>query len=262
MNRPENLRRHRRIPGRVPITLAGPQGDSVYLTENLSAGGVFVRTDTPRPLRRLVQFRFTPPGSQEQEIQMLAMVVYVVTPEQSARLGKPPGMGLNLYGLDEHTRRRWEDFVHEAERRVNALGAPTQDTHLPTPQVERIRRQFPRSEVELRVQVQTPQQLRLLYTHNISLGGAFLRCDEDFAEGARVKLIFSHPADDVEHTLHAIVARTIHHPPEHRGFAVYFEDMSAEQRRAFHDFVDAYTPPTLDEVDEDPIVEQDDPWLL
>jgi hypothetical protein len=255
MTQPNNQRRHLRLPGRAEITLINPHGESRYLTENFSLGGVFVRTDTPKPLRHLVKVRFSPPGHRGDPLQMLAMVVYIVSPEQATRLHRAPGMGLNLYGLDDDTRLRWADFIDAAQQRVQALGALPE--HRPALPAEPIRRRDPRTTAEFKVQLQTAAQLLEVYTCDISLGGTFLRAQHLPDDGEPVRLLFIHPDDGSEHPLRARVVRRLQHPDPGLGLA--FDDMDHDARQRFRDFIESGLP-ILDS-DEDLIVESGDPLL-
>lgn len=255
-----NQRRHRRYPGRAPIVLISPQEETTYLTENFSLGGIFVRTDSPRPLRHLVRFGFTPP-EQDAPLKMLAMVVYIVTPAQAARLGRAPGMGLNLYGMDQDTRDRWRAFVQQTGLRLQEqtqVQPPPQSLRpgLPT---EPIRRHDPRTTAEFKVQLKDASQLYEVYTCDISLGGTFLRSAWRPPAGQKVELVFIHPDDGSEFTLRGSVIRHVDGPASQRGFGVAFEALGPETRSQFHTFIESGLP--ILDGDEDLIVEEGDPLL-
>ncbi len=260
MTNSADKRRHQRLPGRAPIVLTSPRGASTFLTEDFSFGGIFVRTDSPRPMRHLVKFSFVPPGTQEAPLHMLAMVVYIVTPEQAERLGKTPGMGLNLYGLDKDTRDRWDNFIQQSRNRLQNHNISIDVTEARTEVfAEPIRRKHPRQTAEFKVKVKTPKDLYDLYSYDISVGGTFLRSNTALEPNESVRLLFIHPDDGSEYTLEGKVVRAGSSKDEKQGFAVVFEGLGPDQRQNFRDFIDSGLPLVDDE--QDLIVEDGDPLL-
>ena len=103
-------RRHHRIRLRLPVWLSSKSREELILTEDISFSGLFVRTDTPQPLRRLLKLRLLLPP-QGTELAVNAMVVHSLAPEQAAGTTRVGGMGLRFFGLDGETASRWTEFV-------------------------------------------------------------------------------------------------------------------------------------------------------
>lgn len=241
-----NRRRHRRVPIQIPVTLVSARSTDTMLTDDISLSGVFVRTDSPERLRRLIKLCVTLPDTGE-ALEMLAMVVYAISPEQAERLGRVPGMGLNLYGLMPEMRQRWADYV---KRTQELFDAPGFGADAVSAVVEPLRRAHPRFVATLKVRVAAVDVLYDMLTHNVSLGGAFLNTEHLLPQGEMVRVVFVHPDDASEFTLNARVVRTVERPPESRGIGVKFEHMASETEEAFETFIVS----GLTELDEEPLL--------
>ena len=68
--------------------------------------GLFLRMDSPPPLRELVKLRVTLPG--KREVEMHAVVVRVV----GERRGEM-GVGLRFFALNGTERAEWESYIHD-----------------------------------------------------------------------------------------------------------------------------------------------------
>lgn len=260
MTQTSEQRRHRRLAVQLPVTLINARGRTNLVTEDISFSGIFVRTDNPTPLRQLVKFRFTTPDTNA-TLEMLAMVVYTVSLEQSERLDKTAGMGLNLYGLDRATRDVWIDFV---QRSIEAHEqARLQDLLKVTPplegQVQPIRRRFPRYGACFSVRVETIRGLYEVLTRNIGAGGAFLTSEDPLPQGTEVNLIIIHPEDDSEYNIKGYVVRSALKPHEPQGFGVRFEELDKAIRGRFIEFIESGLP--VVDIEEDLIIESDDSLL-
>jgi hypothetical protein len=106
------VRVHRRQDPRfhveLPVTLISTKPHAEASTWDVSFRGLFLKTRTPVPLRRLVRFAIVAPHT-GQEIVLHGMVVNVVGPGDSE--GRPQGIGVELYALDPDGRRAWWDLV-------------------------------------------------------------------------------------------------------------------------------------------------------
>ncbi len=233
MNQNPSQRRHRRVPIQIPVQLISTRQKITALTEDISHSGVFIRTDTPSRLRQLVKFRLRLPDT-DQELRMLAMTVYTLTPDQAVSMGRTPGMGMNLYGLDPDMQQTWKDFVDRAIKLYDTPGL--EPPHI-AGQIEPVRRSNPRYVAELRVRVEHIDQLSQALTRNISLGGAFLATKALTPPGERIRLTFIHPRDNSGFSIGATVLRTVESPTTERGMAVRF-DVNPNTRDAFKEFIE------------------------
>lgn len=68
--------------------------------------GAFVVTDRPPPRRQLLTLTVVMPDGDELELN--GLVARSVPPEQALPKGRPPGFGVQFYGLSRPTRQRWE----------------------------------------------------------------------------------------------------------------------------------------------------------
>jgi uncharacterized protein (TIGR02266 family) len=72
---------------------------------NISAGGVFVRTMDPPPLKTIVRVEMELPGSAE-AVPARGVVVHRVTPQEAEARGSLPGMGVQFVDADDAFRER------------------------------------------------------------------------------------------------------------------------------------------------------------
>lgn len=98
-------RRDRRIDASLQVKLrfADVERFRIFTTKDLSAGGLFVVTETPKPVGSVVQLVMYPPGI-ELGLPIYGDVVRVVTPQQAAERGVRPGMGIRFEDLDAEAR--------------------------------------------------------------------------------------------------------------------------------------------------------------
>ena len=104
--------RERRATERVPVTFSVDykHGDTFlfsYIT-NISAMGIFVRSETPLPPGTLLTLRFAPPGGEPMEIGGEVMWINPFRPEGE---NLNPGMGVRFVGLTPALRERLVDLV-------------------------------------------------------------------------------------------------------------------------------------------------------
>jgi uncharacterized protein (TIGR02266 family) len=72
---------------------------------NISAGGVFVHTENPPPLKSVVQVEMELPGSGA-AVPARGMVVHRVTKQDAEQRGTLPGIGVQFMDADDEFRRR------------------------------------------------------------------------------------------------------------------------------------------------------------
>jgi uncharacterized protein (TIGR02266 family) len=95
--------------GRVPL----------YVTANLSAGGMFLITKDPLPEETRLRLKFVLP-TDKTPLQTVARVLWV-REEEKANPGQPPGMGVQFLECSPRDQARLRAFVETWMARV----APT-----------------------------------------------------------------------------------------------------------------------------------------
>jgi type IV pilus assembly protein PilZ len=86
---------------------------------NISAGGIFVHTENPPPLKTIVQVEMELPGSGS-AVPARGIVVHRVTKEDAKKRGTLPGVGVQFMDADDEFRRRIDAAIAhilETERR-------------------------------------------------------------------------------------------------------------------------------------------------
>lgn len=121
------IQKHPRFRTSVPIGLVTPSGDVEEFTlEDISLGGLFVRTLVPAPAGSFVRLRL-PLG--DGALSLMGRVVHVIADDTAARSKtRARGMGVQFDGLAPDTERRLAQFVgglvNEQRRRRDVDGKP------------------------------------------------------------------------------------------------------------------------------------------
>lgn len=115
-------RRHRRVGAKGVTAQVDPAGRSesgpLHLgfdksnIENISAGGVFVRTETPLPIGMPVRVDLAKPGFAS-TLQLTGRVVSAVTSRDSQRLDSPPGVGIEFDPMPLETEKQLHALLRE-----------------------------------------------------------------------------------------------------------------------------------------------------
>jgi Tfp pilus assembly protein PilZ len=225
-------RRDTRFEIRFPTQVRQGHRTDSFFTEDVSFRGVFLRTDTPPPLRRLVDLRLVlPPG----DAALLAhgMVVHVVP--HGNTFERVPGFGVQFYALDKVTREIWETFVRE----VAACCPESPYPSLPAQQPAGIdRRLDARRMAVLRIKVETARDLHDLYATDVSKGGMFVATELDLVESTVVVIHVAHPETAETFLFDAIVRhRRMGGRGIPRGVGVELLNMNKTRKEQFLDFV-------------------------
>jgi uncharacterized protein (TIGR02266 family) len=94
-----------RYNARFAVRFASVQEFVLEYAANISAGGVFVQTDSPPPLQTVVRVVMELPGGGP-PVPARCLVVHRVTREEAAAQGKVPGMGVQFVDADDEFRAR------------------------------------------------------------------------------------------------------------------------------------------------------------
>lgn len=117
---PKTGRDRRRFPRfdvAVKVIVRKKTGDVHLVTGDVSRHGAFIRSDTPVPVRQLVQVRFRLPEGECDAMCMVARWLGADSPRGS-------GMGVDFFALSKDAKNLWERFIHEL--RARDAGAPFQ----------------------------------------------------------------------------------------------------------------------------------------
>ena len=117
---PEEGGSERRATARYPVHLAVRFGTLDQLRKefatNISAGGMFIRTDRPPPMDAVVQVSIDLPGGGA-PIEAKATVVHRVTAEQARERGVEAGAGVQFVQTDDRFRERLDQMIETAAAR-------------------------------------------------------------------------------------------------------------------------------------------------
>ena len=91
----------------VPVTVFRGKTAITLETSDVSYKGLFVRTNEPPALRSLVRLRVK---LMDRDFEAHAMAVHVVSGSDDPN-DRPPGVGLQFWGLAGPNRSAWDDFV-------------------------------------------------------------------------------------------------------------------------------------------------------
>lgn len=214
----------------MPVEVRHGASWTSFTTEDVSFGGLFLRTAAPSSLRQLVRIRTTLPFSHG-PFQSSAVVTRRIEPGDAS--GQVAGMGLAFFGLGGAEREQWDRFVVEAATRCSTLAE--------TP-FQALRSDVSTASVEaqadapvLDVSVGSLEDLFVLHSRDASRAGIFLATDPDFSPGQKVTLHVTHAKSQSELWIPCLVKRVVR--TRSRGIAVEFNHDSPEQLRAFKDFL-------------------------
>lgn len=224
------MRRDKRYAMQVPVSLRLGKRTKELLTENVSYRGVFVRSDTPVPLRTLLRLNlFLEPLNVE--IGVHATSVYVVSTAFAGR--RVPGIGAQFFALDGPTRRLWERFVDHVRENVEpSSGRALEATPFP-PGAEDVYAHDYSAELLLRC---TRADLEHLVHCSFPTRRLFVRTDLDLAVGSEICLEIVHPDTDELYPLSCAVEGVVRDGVD-RGAQLTFVDLDAPIEAEFAEFM-------------------------
>lgn len=256
----QERRNSSRIHLEIGVTILENSGNRILRAIDISERGMFIKTDDPAPVRRLIRLR-VPVADSGQELHVLAMVVHRVlpTPEILAS-GAPPGMGVQLYGLGPLARKRWTDWVKElAVKYATPVGEPPpiplhRVDNRPPP-IDSIKRMNVRHTTSWEVKI-IGDSVENTRTTNISGGGAFILTEHEYPEGTPLDLILVHPKTAEGFDITCTVVRHVKKP--NCGIGVRFVEIDEARGKELLEFIESAVAKEEDEL---VILEQDDPML-
>ena len=99
-----------RYNARFAVRFTDVQDFVLEYAANISAGGVFVQTDNPPPLKTVVQVEMELPGGAG-AVPARGMVVHRVTRQEAEEKGTMAGMGVQFMDADDQFRQRMDDAI-------------------------------------------------------------------------------------------------------------------------------------------------------
>jgi CheY-like chemotaxis protein len=120
-----NARRGRepRLVSRCRVEFDRPSGVVEAETEDISARGVFIRTEALLPVGEETEIRmFLPDGTL---LAMRAHVVHMLTPSAARALGRHPGMGFELIGDETTSRLKLRAHIDSIRTEATSPGLTT-----------------------------------------------------------------------------------------------------------------------------------------
>jgi len=94
-----------RYPAKFAVRFATVQDFVLEYAANISAGGVFVHTEDPPPLKTVVRIEMELPGG-GQPVPARGVIVHRVTPQEAQARRTMPGMGVQFVDADDEFRDR------------------------------------------------------------------------------------------------------------------------------------------------------------
>lgn len=133
----EGVRSHPRFvtEKKIGVRIAERSALKTMWTENISKGGLFVRTDTPPPRGTILEVLISTPDG---ELALNAEVVHVVDKQSSEAAGQPPGVGLAFVAVKPEQKRAIHQYVDGLADRLGPEEAPATAAATATPTIEPI----------------------------------------------------------------------------------------------------------------------------
>jgi uncharacterized protein (TIGR02266 family) len=107
--RPIDRRATARYPARFAVRFGTVDEFKREYAANISAGGIFIRTEAPPEMNAVIDVVLELPGGTP--VEGKAMVVHRVTAQEAARLKIEPGAGVQFVQGDDRFRERIDEFV-------------------------------------------------------------------------------------------------------------------------------------------------------
>jgi len=115
--------REQRLVSRCRVEFDRPSGPVEAETEDISARGVFIRTDSLLPVGEETPLRLTLPDGTT--LQLQARVPHMLTPHAARALGRHPGMGFEITGGDANARLKLRAHVDSIKGETTNPGLST-----------------------------------------------------------------------------------------------------------------------------------------
>ena len=216
---------------RFPVQLVYAKRARSLVTEDISAGGVFLCTDSPPPLLQLVHVKLVLPIG-GRALKAHGMTVHVVEPDNPA--GRTPGIGIQFYGLDQATRDTWDAFTRHVEARYpqSPDQTPLRLGRGETP--EPLKRRFGHHTAVLDLKPRNINALEHIYNRDVTTGAMFIPTPLPLEVGADVVINITHPESHEPFLFEAKVLLVNTEPP---GVGVELLGVDERFRQDFLEFI-------------------------
>ena len=229
-------RRSPRFEIELPVTLQIKKEHFQLKTLDVSRHGVFLQTDTPRPLRELISLKIDLPESFGQ-LEVLGSVIRSRLPDQSKN-DDPAGMAVQFFALGGSAKDLWNKFFLSLEKSPELPATPTQQNFKPSSASSALP-SLPNEPADISlyqqafsenmnpvvtyvVRLTEKEQVDVFYNHDITVGEMFLETPDAPEIADVVQLNIVGPNSDDEYVLFGEVIR-ITAPTEVRGQGIVIE---------------------------------------
>lgn len=112
-----------RLVSRCRVEFDRPSGRVIAETEDLSARGLFIRTEALLPVGEETDIRVELPDGTE--LMLHGKVAHMLTPSAARALGRHPGMGFELGGTDTPDRVKLRSHIESLRTEITSPGLST-----------------------------------------------------------------------------------------------------------------------------------------
>jgi hypothetical protein len=218
-----------RYPCRFTVELVCGGVEQQAETYDVGMSGAYIATPEPLPLNQLVNVTVHAPGLAK-PVRWMGRVVRVVSNTAASSI-QPPGVAMQVFGIDDVNRALWIDALSIAYHQCHGLDAEqaARDPSGAQVQVPPPRLAY---DVPLEITVRDMRSLLRLIARDISAGGAFVPTGEHLAVGAVVEIHIRHP---VSNQTFALDARIVRAAPG--GVGVEFVGLDPDRRKELQRFI-------------------------
>ncbi len=107
----EEKRSDERVLTEIKLKVKSTDGFVQKYAEDISKGGIFIKTDKPLPFDAKVKILLELPDSEE--IELDGRVVYILSEEEAKAMMRSPGMGIQFVDVSPEVRKKLEDLIEE-----------------------------------------------------------------------------------------------------------------------------------------------------
>ena len=214
----------------VKLSLARKTLDATTL--DVSFRGFYIKIAPPPPLRSFVQVKFQLPEDFG-ELELSGMIVHRV--EGDTEEGKPPGIGVQLYGNADEVVQNWNKFVQYLSGKDTAVPESENDAQVLSMGID------PEINDVISVEFGSVNDLFTMYACDIPAGRMFVPTDHNLAIGDHVLLDISLRGESMVFHAHAQVISQSRQPGNF-GVEVALISFDTLTLRNFWEFICDQTP--------------------
>lgn len=196
-------------------------------TNNLSKGGIFIKTDKALAPQTVIEINLILPGL-DQPLALVGEVVHVIDPETAKARGWDPGIGVHFIDFEEGGQQLLEEYIAEQYKKQSGQRLPD-------------RRKHPRASIRLRVKFPSLEVLHQDYSEDISRGGIFIQTNKPREVGELFLITLVHPETGEELELEGEVVRVskanASEPGNASGMGIRFVGVDENKHQAIDRFL-------------------------